>query len=145
MRLAEKWMYKTVKGSNVHRLLLRIVFSCDIPCGVKIGKNVQLPHNGNGVIIHNNAIIGDDCVIFQHVTIGGNGTIKNGETVHGAPVLEKGVAVFTGACVLGPITIGHDSYIAANTVITKDIPPNSLAIGNPAVIKERSFSYFFAE
>ncbi len=145
MRIAEKWMYRTVKGSKLFQLLLRIVFTCDIPRSVKVGQHVQLCHNGMGVVIHDKAVIGDDCVIFQHVTIGGNGKIVNGQTTHGAPVLEKGVAVFCGACVLGPITIGHDSYIAANTVVTKDVPPNSLVIGNPAVIKPRTFDYYFAE
>lgn len=145
MRVAEKLMYKCVNGSNIARLLLRVFFSCDIQTNTKIGKNVQLPHNGNGVVIHDKAVIGDGCVIFQHVTIGGNGKIVNRITTHGAPVLEAGVAVFPGACLLGPIRIGHDSYIAANTVVTKDVPPNSLVIGNPAIIKPRNFDYYFAE
>ena len=81
--------------------------------------------------------------IYQNVTIGGNGKIINGRVQTGAPVLQDNVAVFAGACVLGPITIGHDSIIGANSVITKDVPPNSLVFGNPATIKKLNFKYKF--
>ncbi|MGX8703348.1 MAG: serine O-acetyltransferase [bacterium] len=62
----------------------------------------------------------------------------------GAPVLEEGVAVFAGACVLGPVTIGENSIIGANAVVTKDVPPNCLVYGNPAVIREKNFEYNFS-
>lgn len=144
MRKAEQWAYKSICGSKFYKMLLRLVFSADIPCTVKIGKNLRLPHNGLGVIIHQRAVIGDNCVIYQNVTLGGNGVIlKDGSVRQGGPVLEDGVAVFSGACVLGPITIGRGSYIGANAVVTKDVPPNSIVVGNPGVIKPRTHDYCF--
>lgn len=53
--------------------LSRIVFSCDIPASVEIGENTVFPHNGLGVVIHPNVVIGDNCRILQNVTIGGRG------------------------------------------------------------------------
>ncbi len=148
LRKAEKWLYKQKMGGKLkkklYNKLLRIVFSCDFPTTTKIGKGIMLPHNGLGVVIHPKAEIGNYCVIYQNVTLGGNaridkdGVIKNA----GAPKLEDGVAVFTGACVLGPIIIGHDSYIGANAVVTKDVPPNSIVVGYNQ-IKERNFEYNF--
>lgn len=143
MRIAEKWMYKATKGSRFYSKILRVIFSCDIPTTVKVGRNVKLPYNGMGVVVHGKTQIGDNCVIYQNVTLGGNGKIIDGKINKGAPILEDGVAIFCGACVLGPITIGKNSYIAANTVVTKDVPPNSLVVGNPAVIRERTFEYNF--
>lgn len=120
-------------------IINRIIFSCDIPPSVKSGDNLQLYHNGLGCVFHPKTIIGNNCSIYQNVTLGGNGKIIDGKVNRGGPILEDNVKVFSGACVLGPITIGKDSYIAANAVVTKDVPPNSLVFGNPCVIKERTF------
>ncbi len=122
---------------------LRIFFSCDIPISVKVGTDFQLIHNGLGVVMHPKTVIGNNCKIYQNVTIGGNGKIINGKTISGAPIIQDNVAIFCGACVLGPITIGHDSYIGANAVVTKDVPPFSLVYGNPSIITERQFEYDF--
>lgn len=147
-RQAEKLLVlqkrKNVFGSFFH-YLLRIVFGCDIPVTVQFGDNIQLIHNGLGVVMHPQTIIGNNCKIYQNVTLGGNGKIINGETQVGAPVLEDNVAVFSGACVLGPIRIGHDSYIGANCVVTRDVPPNSLVYGNPMIITSRKYKYDFGD
>lgn len=120
-------------------IMNRIVFSCDISASVKTGKCLQLYHNGLGVVIHPKTIIGNNCAIYQNVTLGGNGKKDKGISQSGAPTLEDNVKVFCGACVLGPITIGHDSYIGANAVVTKNVPPDSLVFGNPCQIVKRSF------
>lgn len=147
MRTAEKWLYKMLDGGKIkkriYRMLLRLVFSCDIPSTIKCGKNIQLPHNGLGVVIHKDCVIGNNCVIYQNVTLGGNGKIINGKPIKGGPTLEDEVAIFGGACVLGPITIGNNSYVGANAVVTKDVPSNCLAYGNPATITVRKFDYNF--
>ena len=90
--------------------------------------------------MHPKTVIGENCKIYQNVTLGGNGKIVNGSTEKGAPTLENNVAVFCGACVLGHITIGHDSYIGANAVVTKDVPPYAVVCGNPAKILKYRFS-----
>lgn len=135
---------KFKKLSILYAWALRLFFSFDIQPGTRIDASVQFVHNGLGCVFHPQTIIKSDCKVYQNVTLGGNGRIVLGEKVNlGGPCLEKGVAVFAGACVLGPITIGEGSIIGANTVITKDVPPHSLVFGNPAMIKDLSFEYSF--
>ncbi|MBO5632537.1 MAG: serine acetyltransferase [Aeriscardovia sp.] len=124
---------------------MRTIFSFDFRPEVILGEKVQFIHNGLGTVFHPKTKIGNNCKIYQNVTLGGNGKIIDGATTKGAPTLEENVAVFCGACVLGPITIGHDSIIGANAVITKDVPPNSLVFGNPAIVKELKFKYDFGD
>ena len=131
------------KQAHIYTMILRIIFACDMPAEVEFSPSAQLVHNGLGCVFHPKTIVLDNCKIYQNVTIGGNGKIINGQTQKGAPTLEKNVAVFSGACVLGPIRIGHDSIIAANAVVTKDVPPCSLVVGNPAVVKKLTFNYNF--
>lgn len=150
-RQCEKMIYKMTycyknkhyRKATIYSKLLRIIFSVDIMPETQIGQNVEFIHNGLGCVIHPKTIINNKCKIYQNVTLGGNGKIVNGKTMKGAPILEENVAVFAGACVLGPITIGHDSIIGANAVITKDVPPNSLVYGNPANVTELKFKYDF--
>lgn len=150
LRKSEKLLLKAQKAKtklfkHFYIYILRVFFACDVSWTIETGENFQLIHNGLGVVIHPNAKIGNNCKIYQNVTIGGNGKIVNGVTQTGAPTIEDNVAIFAGACVLGPIIIGHDSYIGANCVITKDVPPNSLVYGNPAVITTKKYDYDFGE
>lgn len=105
----------------------RIIFSCDIPCTVKIGKQLSLPHYGLGVVIHPNAIIGDNCKIYQQATIGARGREWN-------CVIGNNVLIGAGAKILGSITIGNRAAIGANSVVLTNIPDNSTAVGIPAKI-----------
>jgi serine O-acetyltransferase len=97
--------------------------------GVDIGdqwpQRLVLPHP-YAVVIHGDAAIGPDCVIYQGVTIG-----ENGEGT-GPPSLGARVKVFANATLVGPIRIGDDAVIGANSVVTKDVPDRSLAFGVPA-------------
>ncbi|WP_319371125.1 hypothetical protein [uncultured Ilyobacter sp.] len=152
MRKAEKLMYKSVYAYNknkktrakVFNLILRVIFACDIPYSVKIGKNVQLVHNGLGCVFHPKVNIGSNCKIYQNVTLGGNGKIIDGVlTNKGGPTLEEGVTVFSGACVLGSVKIGKNSIIGANAVVLNDVPENSIAVGVPVKIKPKTSEYNF--
>ncbi len=150
MRKAERLAYRSCKGrqtifGKICRGMLRIIFACDIPSTVTLGKGVQLVHNGLGVVMHARTIVGNNVKIYQNVTLGGNGKIVDGKTLSGGPIIEDNCAVFCGACVLGPVRIGHDSYIGANAVVTKDVPPNSLVYRNPMVITERKYDIDFGE
>lgn len=107
---------------------LRVVYACDIMPGLKLGNNVRFAHNGLGVIINQNARIGNNVNIGGNVVIGGRG--KKGE----APNIEDNVLIGAGVLLLGGITIGHDSKIGAGSVVLKDIPPFSVAVGNPACV-----------
>lgn len=150
-RKCEKNIYKMInhykkkrfKIAKTYSVFLRVVYGIDILPETQIGENVEFVHNGLGCVLHPKTKIGSNCKIYQNVTLGGNGKIINAKTNKGAPTLEENVAVFAGACVLGPITIGHDSIIGANAVITKDVPPKSLVYGNPATITELKFDYDF--
>ena len=95
----------------------------------KIGHGLFIDH-GMGVVIGETAEIGDGCTLYQGVTLGGTG--KDVGKRH--PTLEDRVMVGCGAKILGPIVIGHDSKIAANAVVLKDVPPFSTAVGIPAKV-----------
>lgn len=154
MRKAEKILRKSIdayKKGNLYIAkfycnLLRIVFSCDILYTSDIDKSVQLVHNGLGCVFHPEVSISENCKIYQNVTLGGNGKLINGKVVNkGGPKLEKNVTIFSGACVLGPITIGEGSIVGANAVVIKDVPPNSIAVGIPAIIKPKKSEYNYNE
>lgn len=110
---------------------IRIVFSCNIPYTCKIGKGTILGYGALGIVIHSRVVIGENCFIFQHVTLGGT-THK-----YEVPQVGNNVMIGAGAKVLGPVKIGNDVVIGANSVVIHDIPDNCLAVGIPAkVIKE---------
>ena len=98
----------------------------EIHPGATIGKRVCIDH-GSGIVIGETTEIGDDCMIYQGVTLGGTGK----ETGKRHPTLESGVMVGSGAKVLGPITIGKNSKVAAGAVVVKDVEPNCTVVGVP--------------
>lgn len=115
---------------NLMRRYIRIVYSCELPCMTIIGENTTFAHNGLGVIVHRNAIIGNNVFIFQNVTIGG----RDGR---GAPRIEDDVFIGPGACILGGITIGKGASIGANSVVIHNVPENALVVAPLAMIKEK--------
>lgn len=116
----------------------RVIFSCDIPPQVYISKNTSLRHQGLGVVIHPKAIIGENNVIRQHVSIGTNAKPGEGGL---APKIGNNVMIGAGACILGNISIGNNVVIGANAVVLIDIPDDCIAVGIPAkIIKHRNFN-----
>ena len=109
--------------------LTRIITAVDINPGAQIGSGVFFDH-ATGLVIGETAIIGDNCLIYQGVTLGGV-SLKHGKR---HPTLQNGVVVGAGAKVLGNITIGENSKIGANSVVIKDVEPNCTAVGVPARI-----------
>jgi serine O-acetyltransferase len=108
----------------------RIINGIEIHPGAKIGKRVFIDH-GLGVVIGETSEIGDDCTIYQGVTLGGTSLYK-GAKRH--PTLGQGVVVSAGAKVLGGFTIGDFARIGSNAVVLKEVPPNATAVGIPARI-----------
>ncbi len=104
----------------------------EIHPGARIGKRFFIDH-GMGVVVGETAIIGDDVLLYQGVTLGGTG-IEQGKR---HPTIGNNVVVGTGAKVLGNITIGDNSYIGANAVVIKDVPPNSTVVGVPGRITKQ--------
>ncbi len=107
----------------------RFLTGIDIHPGAKIGKNLIIDH-GMGVVIGETAEIGDDCLIYHGVTLGG----VDLNPVKRHPTLKNGVVVGAGAKILGNITIGECSRVGANSVVIKDVPAQSTVTGIPAKI-----------
>lgn len=101
-----------------------IVTGADIPLGVQIGGGLILPHP-NGVVVHPAAIIGNNCILFQQVTLG----TREGR---GLPRLGDGVDVGPGAKILGGVIIGDYAVIGANAVVIHDVAPGDIVAGIPA-------------
>ena len=99
----------------------------EIHPAAKIGQGLVIDH-GMGVVIGETTEIGDDCTIYQGVTLGGTGK----DTGKRHPTIGNNVLVGAGAKVLGPFTVGDNARIAANAVVLSAIPPNSTAVGVPA-------------
>ena len=99
----------------------------EIHPGAKIGKRLVIDH-GMGIVIGETAEIGDDCLLYQGVTLGGTGK----ETGKRHPTIGNNVLVGSGAKVLGPFKVGDNSRVAANSFVLREIPENSTAVGSPA-------------
>jgi serine O-acetyltransferase len=111
----------------------RLLTGIEIHPGAKIGKGLFIDH-GSGVVIGETAEIGNNCLIYQGVTLGGTG--KERGKRH--PTLGNNVMVGAGARVLGPFRVGDNVKIAANAVVLEAIPDNSTAVGVPARIVRKN-------
>lgn len=109
--------------------ITRFLTGIEIHPGAQIGKGFFIDH-GMGVVIGETTIVGDDCVLFQGVTLGGTGK----ETGKRHPTLGNNVMVSAGAKVLGNIAIGDNVKIGAQSVVLKDVPPNCTVVGVPGQI-----------
>ena len=98
----------------------------EIHPGATIGKRLVIDH-GTGIVIGETAIIGDDCLLYQGVTLGGTG--KDVGKRH--PTLGNNVMVGCGAKILGPFTVGSNARIAANSVVLREVPENATVVGVP--------------
>jgi serine O-acetyltransferase len=105
----------------------RFLTGIEIHPGARIGRRVFIDH-GMGVVIGETAEIGDDCTLYQGVTLGGV-SLDPGKR---HPTLESGVVVGTGAAVLGPFTVGRDARIGSNAVVLKEVPAGVTVVGIPA-------------
>jgi serine O-acetyltransferase len=111
----------------------RIFTGIEIHPGASIGRRVFIDH-GFGVVIGETAEVGDDCTIYQGVTLGGTSLAK-GAKRH--PTLERGVIVSAGAKVLGGFTVGEGAKIGSNAVVVKEVPAGATAVGIPARIIQK--------
>ncbi|MDD3693616.1 MAG: serine O-acetyltransferase [Oscillospiraceae bacterium] len=123
MKFIARWIsQRCVRKTNI-----------EIHPAATIGRRLFIDH-GTGVVIGETTVIGDDCTIYQGVTLGGTGKDKGKRH----PTLGNGVMVGAGAKVLGPITIGDNSRVAAGAVVLNNIPENCTAVGVPARIVRRN-------
>ncbi|GAB4372798.1 MAG: serine O-acetyltransferase [Acidobacteriota bacterium] len=106
---------------------MRFLSGVEIHPGARIGRRVFIDH-GAGVVIGETAEIGDDCVLYQGVTLGGV-SLEKGKR---HPTIEDHVVLGAGAKVLGPITIRHGARVGANSVVIADVPAGATVVGIPA-------------
>lgn len=123
-----RWFYKKklVILSKIFDYINLLLHNSYIPSSCNIGKDTVIAYGGIGLVIHARACIGEHCMIGQGITIGG----RNGEL--GVPIVQDNVYLGAGCRIIGDITIGHDSIIAPNSVVTKNVDPYSVLAGIPA-------------
>lgn len=105
----------------------------EIHPGATIGRRVFIDH-GDGVVIGETTVIGDDVTIYQGVTLGGTGK----DTGKRHPTILNNVTIGAGAKVLGPITVGNNSKIGAGSIVLKDVPDDCTVVGNPGRIVKKA-------
>jgi serine O-acetyltransferase len=148
-RRIELLLYPSLQSIVLHRYLAHPMYKIGIPFlprlvsqisrfftgieihpGAKIGKGFFIDH-GMSVVIGETSEIGDNCVLFHNVTIGGTGKHKGKRH----PTLGNNVLIGTGAILLGPINVGNNVKIGANTfIINHDVPDNCTVVGSPGRI-----------
>jgi serine O-acetyltransferase len=122
LRKVLSFVYKLLKIAS------QILTGIDLPCETRIGRRLKIEHFG-GIIISGDAVLGDDVVLRNGVTIG---LRRTGQP--GSPVIGNRVDIGAGAKLLGAITVGDDAVIGANAVVLCDVPAGALAVGIPARI-----------
>jgi serine O-acetyltransferase len=125
LRLPFSILYKTLK------VIAESLTGTELPCEVAIGRRLRIEHSFD-IVVSGDAILGDDVILRNGVTIG-----LRHEGKRGAPVIGNRVDIGAGAKLLGPIHIGDDVSIGANAVVISDVPSNCIAVGVPAKIKPK--------
>jgi serine O-acetyltransferase len=120
------WSWLKRKSAVLAHRFWSVVTGADIPLNTTIAEGLMIPHP-NGIVIHPEARIGPNYLIFQQVTIGTGGK-------PGLPVIGGHVDIGAGAKILGPVTIGDHARIGANAVVVSDVPAGATAVGVPAHI-----------
>ncbi|MEE2034097.1 serine O-acetyltransferase EpsC [Rhodococcus chondri] len=127
------WAVPALRGpARILSQFTRFLTGIEIHPGATIGRRFFIDH-GMGVVIGETAEVGDDVMLYHGVTLGGRSLAK--EKRH--PTLGNRVTVGAGAKILGPVVVGDDSAVGANAVVTRDVPPDSIATGIPATIRLR--------
>lgn len=127
------WLYKHKRFflARFVSQFARLVTGIEIHPGATIGRGLLIDH-GSGVVIGETAIVGDNCTIYQGVTLGGTGKEKGKRH----PTIGNNVLIGAGAKVLGSFKVGDNSVIAANSVVLHEVPENCTCVGAPARVKK---------
>ncbi|MEO6915942.1 MAG: hypothetical protein ABI151_10085 [Chitinophagaceae bacterium] len=117
-----------------YKFFVEWVLAIEIPFRTTIGKNFSLFH-GQALVIHENTVFGENCVVRQSTTIG-NKQLKNGYS--SSPVIGNFVDIGSNVCIIGDIVIKDNVMIGCGTVVTKSVSGNCIVVGNPGVEKKRA-------
>jgi len=121
--------------NKYYSFLLKFLYGSFIPYRARLGKNIKFIHSFHGIFISQTSIIGDNCKILHHVTIGSN--IQKGSNIE-SPVIGNNVFIGCNCCIIGKTYIGDDCKIGAGVVITnKTIKPASVVILNNITIMKK--------
>jgi serine O-acetyltransferase len=129
------WKYKLYWLARFISTLARWITGIEIHPGAVIGHRFFIDH-GMGVVIGETAEIGDDCMMYHGVTLGGTSWDK----VKRHPTLKDGVIIGAGAKILGPITLGKNVRVGSNSVVVKSIDDNCTVVGIPGRVLEKKVS-----
>jgi serine acetyltransferase len=123
------WATKHRKSiPRLHRFIC-VFLNSDVYC--QIPKGLVFPHP-YGIILHSEAVIGENTIVMQQVTMGGKSLINPA----GAPTLGHGCYIGAGAKILGPVKIGNQVTVGANAVLTKDVPDGCVVVGVNQILKK---------
>ena len=133
--LANKlWNFKFYLFARMTSQFSRFLTGIEIHPAAKIGKNLFIDH-GMGVVIGETSEIGDNVTIYHNVTLGGISPSINSDQQRNSkrhPTIMDNVIIGSGAQILGPVTVGKNSKIGSNAVVTNDVPENAVMVGIPA-------------
>lgn len=133
-RLAHRlWIARIPLLGELLTRVVQILYGVDIHWRARLAPGITIFH-GMGLVVAPGTEVGEECVLYHGVTIGAIDHHKSARV----PVIGKRVVIYTGAKVLGPITIGDGAVIGANAVVLCDVPPNSVAVGIPARVLARA-------
>jgi len=123
------WIHKMFFLGRFISHIGRFLTGIEIHPGAKIGRRLFIDH-GMGVVVGETAEIGDDVLLYHGVTLGGTSWKK----IKRHPTIGDNVVIGTGAKILGPITVGNNTRIGANSVVVNNIPSNSIVVGIPGKV-----------
>lgn len=115
---------------RIFRFFSRNLHHVYLPIELKNIQTLRLPHPFN-IVVHSQSIIGENVIIYHGVTLGAK---RSGKNHKGAPHIENNVIIFPNSTIIGNVLIGANSVIAAGSVVTCNVPRDSIAAGNPAKV-----------
>mgnify|MGYP000496809757 CR=1 FL=1 len=132
------WNHRLKLLGRILSHISRFLTGIEIHPGAKIGKGFFIDH-GMGVVIGETSEIGDNVTIYHGVTLGGTSFSRSKRH----PTIENNVTIGAGAKILGPLTVGSNSKIGANSVVITDVPPNSTVVGIPGkIVRKEEFPVY---
>lgn len=115
----------------IYRVIIEWFLGCELPYKTNVGKGLIIYH-GQSLVINDGSVLGENCIL-RHCTTIGNKQLADG-TYSKCPVIGNNVDIGSNVCIIGDIAIGDNVKIGAGSVVVKDIPPNSIVVGNPAKV-----------